>query len=156
VSTLLLIASLGIPPSVNSRTIITPRGGTLHPKARQYYQESHLRLLSTETVTFPDAIVEARDTHAFLSVSMWFYLPLAKKPKTRGTYFLSRDLDNMAQLPLNVLKSYLGIDDVQVADIHSYKRILPPSEKHPFVLIRVNAMKRDALDLPPETLLAVA
>ena len=139
-STLLLITQLPIPPSVNHRVIIGAHGGTLHPDVRQFYEDSHNILLSTETTLYADEIVAARDRADFLSVSLWFYLPEAKNPKRTGPFFLSRDLDNMQQLPINSLKQFLGIDDVRIIDIHTYKRPLAANERG-YVLVVVSALE---------------
>jgi Holliday junction resolvase RusA-like endonuclease len=139
-STLLLITKLSIPPSVNHRVIINAHGGTLHPEVRQFYADAHNILLSTETTLYADEIVAARERADFLSVSMWFYLPEARTPKRSGPFFLSRDLDNMQQLPINSLKQFLGIDDVRIIDIHTYKRPLAANERG-YVLVVVSALE---------------
>ena len=147
-STLLLITQLPIPPSVNHRVLINAHGGTLHPDVRQFYADAHNILLSTETTLYADEIVAARDRADFLSVSLWFYLPEAKNPKRTGPYFLSRDLDNMQQLPINSLKQFLGIDDVRIIDIHTYKRPLPANERG-YVLVVVSALEEYSNESTP-------
>ncbi len=127
-STLLLISHLPIPPSVNRRTAISARGGYDTPATRQYKHDVAYILMSDETYRVREDIERARLTNAFLSMTMIFYLPEAKNPKRKGSFFLGRDLDNMVQLVQNAVTQHLEIDDVMVIVSHIYKLPLPPTE----------------------------
>ena len=149
----MLITKFDIPPSVNHRVIINAHGGTLHPDVRKFYEDCHYILLSPETTVYADEIDKARERADFLSVSMWFYLPEAKKPRRKGPYFLCRDLDNMQQLPINSLKSFLSIDDVRIIDIHTYKRPLAANERG-YVLVVVRALEEYTHEDPLASILS--
>ncbi len=139
----LLQTRLPIPPSVNNRLIISRHGGTTHPNVVQYQQDCTIILCSPETWQDVSAIHEAQDEGNGLFVIMRFGFPQNKNP-LRQSAFEIRDLDNMAQIPLNILKKHIGIDDAKVVDLWMSKRQVAPG-KLPYLSLTVLEVKREAL-----------
>src|SRR5260221_373617 len=109
--------------------------------------------MSDETYRVREDIERARLTNAFLSMTMIFYLPEAKNPKRKGSFFLGRDLDNMVQLTQNAVTRYLRIDDVRIIDIHTYKRPLAANERG-YVLVVVRALEEYTHEDPLASILS--
>jgi Holliday junction resolvase RusA-like endonuclease len=127
--TLLLTTDLPIPPSANHRTIITKHGGHDTPETQAFKWKCRSILYNAhETYQDHEATAQARKQDDFLSMTIIFYLPVADKPKRKGTFFRGRDKDNMVQLVQNAVTQHLEIDDVMVIASHIYKLPLPLTE----------------------------
>ena len=131
----LLHATLPIPPSVNSRTKITQHGGYEDPKVTEYKWQCKEGLRNAWRDR--EAIEQARAAKSWLYVSMHIWLSDKKMQ--------IRDVDNMLQVPINILKVELEIDDARIADLYPRKRVAPTGI-HPSILISVMEMDLDELE----------
>lgn len=107
----MILFDLPLPPSANHHWVRTRAGGMALSAAAKAYRKEVWGVVTTQTTP------EQREALSGpFALHVWVRLP-AKR---------SRDLDNCLKETQDAVMGALGVDDVQVVELHAYSHRMPP------------------------------